>query len=259
MVRSYIVKGIIWKEWRELFRTKTIVATLSIISIMFSIILPLIFSFALTLEGTDESIPIGGELGNFTTELEKMLAGLYILFLPLFLTLIPIIASSTLAVYSFVGEKERKTLESLLLIPATDFELLISKILSVYIPAIALGFISNLIYFLIVKLYIEVTYSITLLPHPIYLLTVFLLAPTLAFLVVELNVFISIITDNIKTAENLQGTILLPFILLLIGTLSGAVILTLKEILAITITIAIATIGTLKALEKKFTREKLIT
>jgi len=145
------------------------------------------------------------------------------------------------------------------LIPATDFELLIGKILSVYIPAIAIGFVSNLIYFLVVKLYIEVAYNVFLLPHPVYLVTVFLLAPVFAFLVIELSVFISIISSDIRKAENLSGTIVLPIVILIVGTLSGTIILTLTEILVITIVLSAISIGLIKVLESEFNREKLIT
>ena len=259
MVRRYIVGAIIWKEWRELFRNKTIVFTILFISALLSVIIPTVFGIIMALEPSSEELPIGGELGNYVTALEKMLAGLYILFFPLLLIIIPVMASNTLAIYSFVGEKERKTLEPLLLIPATDFELLIGKILSVYIPAIAIGFVSNLIYFLVVKLYIEVAYNVFLLPHPVYLVTVFLLAPVFAFLVIELSVFISIISSDIRKAENLSGTIVLPIVILIVGTLSGAIILTLTEILVITIVLAVISIGLIKVLESEFNREKLIT
>ena len=259
MIRKHIIRAIIWKEWRELFRNRIIVFTIALISILLSVILPTLFGIILTLEPSSEEFPIGGELGNYVTALEKMLAGLYILFLPLLLIIIPVMSSNTLAIYSFVGEKERKTLESLLLIPATDFELLIAKILSVYLPAVAIGFLSNLVYFLIVKLYIEATYNVFLLPHPIYLVTVFLLAPIFAFVVVELSVFISIISSDIRKAENLSGTIVIPIILLILGTLTGAIILTLTEILLITVILAIISIGLIKILENEFNRERLIT
>jgi len=257
-MRKHIIKAIIWKEWRELFRNKIIIFTVLLISVIFSVVLPLVFGIVLTLEPSHEELPIGGELSGYVTALEKLLAGIYIILLPLLLILVPVIASNTLAVYSFAGEKEKKTLESLLLIPASDFELLIAKILSVYIPTLAIGFASNLIYFVIVKLHIEATYGVFLLPHPLYLVTVFLLAPVLAFLVIEISVFISIIADNIRKAENLSGTVVLPIILMIIGTLSGMIILTLREVLIITIILIIVSISLIKLLENEFNREKLI-
>lgn len=56
--------------------------------------------------------------------------------------LIPVITASAIAANSLVGEKERKTLESLLFALITVKELFVSKVLSSFIPAFGVSFIS---------------------------------------------------------------------------------------------------------------------
>ena len=72
------------------------------------------------------------------------------LFAPFFL-LIPIMASSVVGANSFVGEKERKTLESLLLSPIDMKSLFIGKLLSAFIPAVAVSLATFLLYGLVVN------------------------------------------------------------------------------------------------------------
>lgn len=73
------------------------------------------------------------------------------LFAPFFL-MIPVMISSVVAASSFVGEKERKTLESLLYTPIDIASLFWGKLLSAFIPAIGLTLISALGYMLVVNI-----------------------------------------------------------------------------------------------------------
>jgi ABC-2 type transport system permease protein len=60
---------------------------------------------------------------------------------PLFL-IMPLMFSSVVGADSFVGERERKTMEALLYSPATDMELFLGKVLAAVIPAI-LAFVAD--------------------------------------------------------------------------------------------------------------------
>ena len=62
-------------------------------------------------------------------------------FLPLFM-LVPIMASSVIAANSIVGEKERKTLETLLYTPVTNREFLTAKLLASFVPAVLVSWVA---------------------------------------------------------------------------------------------------------------------
>ena len=62
---------------------------------------------------------------------------------PLFL-IVPLMVSAVLAADAFAGEKERKTLESLLHLPISDRELFYAKLLTAFIPAMVVSWVGFL-------------------------------------------------------------------------------------------------------------------
>ena len=54
------------------------------------------------------------------------------------LLVIPLMVSAVLAADAFAGEKERRTLEGLLLLPIADRDLFLAKVLSAYLPALVI-------------------------------------------------------------------------------------------------------------------------
>ena len=64
---------------------------------------------------------------------------------PIYL-LVLLIVSSVIAADTFAGERERKSLESLLYLPATDADLLVFKLVGAWIPAVSVGGIGFLLY-----------------------------------------------------------------------------------------------------------------
>ncbi len=59
---------------------------------------------------------------------------------PLFL-IVPLMVSAVLAADAFAGEKERRTLESLLHLPVSDRDLFVAKLLVSFLPALAVSWI----------------------------------------------------------------------------------------------------------------------
>ena len=102
-------------------------------------------------------------------------------FLPLFM-IIPVMVSSIITANSVVGEKERKTLETLLYTPISNREFIAAKlfgsVLPGYIPTVA-GFI---FYFLVVNgisLYFD---GVVLVQSPVWIPGIILFAPALSLL-----------------------------------------------------------------------------
>ncbi len=78
------------------------------------------------------------ELHNYTDAQKLIVLMINYMLAPLFLVL-PLMVASVIAADSFAGEKERKTLEGLLYTPTTDQELFLGKLLSAWIPAVAVA------------------------------------------------------------------------------------------------------------------------
>ncbi len=112
--------------------------------------------------------PINAFISNFPDEdMRNKLASLPSLeykFVYLFLTfmmipfflMVTIINSMVTAANSFVGEKERNTLETLLFAPISIKELFIGKVLSSFIPASGITFTAYLLNLILVN---SITYS----------------------------------------------------------------------------------------------------
>ncbi|MGH2515011.1 MAG: ABC transporter permease subunit [Ktedonobacterales bacterium] len=67
------------------------------------------------------------------------------------LLLLPLMFSSIAGADSFVGERERKTLEALLYTPTTDGELFLGKVIASVVPALLLTWLSFIVYAIVVN------------------------------------------------------------------------------------------------------------
>ena len=138
--------AIIRKDLKVVRQNKGVVVPFIIVCLVFFVVLP----------GLSAMLPaLVNGVGADASDIEKMIAGLpaglqqelagldlsqqaTIFFLvymlaPMFL-MVPLMVASTVAADSFAGEKERKTLESLLYTPTTDRELLVAKMLGAWLP-----------------------------------------------------------------------------------------------------------------------------
>ena len=62
------------------------------------------------------------------------------------LLVIPLMVSAVLAADAFAGEKERRTLEVVLHLPISDRDLFLAKVLTAFLPAVAITWIGAAIY-----------------------------------------------------------------------------------------------------------------
>jgi ABC-2 type transport system permease protein len=143
---------------------------------------------------------------------------------PLFL-LVPFMVANVIAADSFAGERERRTLESLLYTPPTDAELFLGKVIAAWLPGLAasaLGF----------ALYLAVVSAIGLatggpLP-PVGAASAVLVAwvaPAVAALGLAAMVLVSMRVTRTQDAIQLGGLLVLPVVALAVGSVKGGVVL----------------------------------
>lgn len=124
-----VQKALIYKDIKEITSSKQTLIPMIVVPLIIMVALPLALMIAArygegSLNGMDEMIK--NIKGRFIYENEAQLIielAVNYMFPNLFL-LIPIMASSIIAASSFVGEKERKTMESLLYTPMSVKQLL---------------------------------------------------------------------------------------------------------------------------------------
>jgi len=146
------------------------------------------------------------------------------LFVPCFLV-IPIMASSVVAANSFVGEKEKKTLESLLLTPIDMISLFIGKVLSAFIPAMVITMIIFILFGISVNIFSYPLYLQWTFPTWNWILMLCWVVPVISLFVILFNVLISSKVKGFQEAYQLGSVIVIPIAILIVSQLMGYFIL----------------------------------
>jgi len=154
------------------------------------------------------------------------------LFAPMFL-IIPLMVASTIAAGSFVGEKERKTLEPLLHTPTTDTELFAGKLLASWIPAFLVGLGAFVVYVVVVNLSAWHVMGGVFFPSAMWVALVLWLAPAAAGLGLGVIILISSRVSTFQDAYQLGGMVVIPVLLLVFGQIAGVLYLNVLAVLVL--------------------------
>ncbi len=123
----------------------------------------------------------------------------------------PITVSLVVALESFVGEKERGTIEPLLCTPLENWHLYFGKLLVGIVTPLAASYLSIFLYLLMVS---QQALNI---PSSLALLQLFLLTTAHAILMVSAAIVISVQSTSIKAANLLASFIVIPVAILMQG------------------------------------------
>jgi ABC-2 type transport system permease protein len=177
----------------------------------------------------------------------------------LFLFLVaPIVGAVSLAAYAVVGEKQGRTLEPLLTTPLTTAELLVAKVLSAFLPAL-------LIEFLGLALYVALTTSVAApgvartLVSGRSLILALLLGPLASLASLQLTIAISSRVNDPRSAQQISVLLVLPLVLMLVGQVAGAFVITSPLLLALCAVLALAWLLLLMLSVALFDRESILT
>jgi ABC-type transport system involved in multi-copper enzyme maturation permease subunit len=207
------VKRIFLKDWMEIRHNK---------ELLFPIIfLPVIFSVGMPFLSGIGAIADLAEIG-VSTVYEAINMMVNVMLKPTYL-LIPTVVSMIIASDSFAGEKERKTAETLLVLPISHKELYLGKLLAALIPAIVFEILSFVI--------MGIEINLIALPHtlpgePLFVfgdlsfwLVAFLLGTLFSTVSVQLGIMISARSKNYKSAQSISGIIIVPILGLMFGSM----------------------------------------
>jgi len=146
------------------------------------------------------------------------------MFAPMLLML-PLMFSSVVGSDSFVGERERKTLEALLYAPTSDMELFLGKVLAAVLPAIALSWLTHALYIVVVNVASFPLFGEIWFPLDSWWPMMFWLTPALAVLGISATVLISSRVKTFMEAYQMSGSLVLFVLALVFGQISGVLIL----------------------------------
>ncbi len=137
------------------------------------------------------------------------------------LLLLPLMFSSIAGADSFVGERERKTLEALLYTPASDGELFLGKVIASVVPALLLTWASFVVYAVVVNVAGWHIMQRVWFPTAEWWPLMLWVAPAIATLGMAAAVLISSRVNTFMEAYQLTGSLVVIVLALVIAQVTG--------------------------------------
>lgn len=255
--------AVIRKDIREIVGSKQTMIPMIILPAIFTIILPigLLFGAQFGLEGVngmDQLIEIFGDMFGTYNDSQLLIEIAINYMFPIFFLLIPVMTSSIIGAGSFIGEKERKTMESLLYTPISIKELFIAKVVGVAIPAYAITFVSAVVFGIIMNVGGWIYFGRMIFPNLKWVLLILWVCPAVTLLGLAFMVLVSAKAKTFEEAQQMSGLIIVPIIFFLIGQLTGLFMLNELILLIAGAVLYLVDYVLLKNATKRFVPEKLV-
>lgn len=260
------------KDMRAIFANVQVWMPMVVIPVVLGVVLPAIavgalrFSGAASMNNLDAVLhflerlppsPLRQALDAMPS-LEQRLAYLMAnyFFAPFFL-LVPLMTSSVISADSFAGEKERGTLESLLLAPVDLTSLLVGKVLAALLPSVGLSLATFVLYGVAVNAVGWPMFGRVFFPQANWLPLMALVIPAISLVAVVLNVFISARVASFQAAYQMGGLVVLPVIGLLFGQVTGALLLDTAVMTVLGLVLAVLAWWLLRVIVVRLDRSRL--
>lgn len=264
----YRVRSLVKKDIREVLQMKMVVLPMIVVSLLLCIAIPAVLTILGYTQGVamksgvdmiEKAIPLYPiPEGIERLEIKILFIFLNYSFLPLFMV-IPVMVSSIVTANSVVGEKERKTLETLLYTPISNREFIAAKLFGSFIPGYILTFVAFIFYFLVVNgisLYLG---GIILVQSPVWIPGIILLAPALSLLGLSVTLMVSMKAKTYMEAQQMSALIVIPLVLLIVLQVTGLVIFNPLYVLLAAIAVFVLDYVLISRLAPRFSREGIVT
>ena len=231
------IRTVIWKDLLVVRRSPMVMLPMIIVPLLLQVIMPVALGLGalyapqvMDLEGDMatflQAVPdnIMQEMAGLPTNVTLMVLMVEYFFAPLYLV-VPMMVASVIAADSFVGERERKTLEALLHTPLTDVELLLAKMLTAWLAANVVSVVSFLLFTIGVNAIGFGPMGGLFFPNLLWLVLVLWVTPAVAGLGLTATVLLSSRVSTFQEAYQAGGVIVVPIIGLLFAQMAGVVFL----------------------------------
>lgn len=235
-----LVWTIAMKDIKGITSNKQVSTGLIILPLLFAIIFPAVFILLIrfvpltdpeikTMTNTILSNLPNGEIKETITNLPSFTHQIIYVVINYLLgsmfLLIPVVNSMMIALNSFVGEKERGTLESLLFAPITVKELFVGKVLSAFVPTMVLTIGSFILFCVITTVITYPMFDGFIFPTANWLLLVFWLSPIITLFTILIEVLVSARSKSFQEAQQIGGLVILPIVGLFVGQATGMLLI----------------------------------
>jgi len=201
-------------------------------------------------------------LGNLPTPTSDRIATLETLLkafsIPLF-WVIPVALTPAVAADSFVGERERASLEPLLAGPVATSQVLLGKLLAAVIPAVAGTWLGVAVFWLMTVLSRSPLYPRWLIADGDWLFSLLVMTPLVGLFTAGVAALISTRVSGYRVAYQLNGLIVLPVVLLLIPATAFLFLVTSAALLYVAAMFLALDVAVVVWARRLFTRERLLS
>lgn len=255
--------ALIKKDIRGITSNKQVLMVMLMVPLALTIILPsiIVFVTALVPEAASDyekllsMLPVTGPKYSQ----EQMILGLiFNKIMPAFFMMIPLMASSVMAASSFVGEKEKHTLETLLYSPLSLKQLFQSKILAGFSVGMMVSFISFAAMMLVLEIEIFLFTGSAIMPDISWFIVMLLIAPAISLVAIALTVRGSAKAQTVEEAQQRAVFLIFPILALIIGQFTGVILVNSWLLLVVGIVLALLAFLLMRGAAGKFTYEKLL-
>lgn len=256
--------AVVKKDFHEVWHLPSVRGTLIALPLCLVVILPILYLVMILYAPADQMNGVQNMMqlmppelvGYFNTQ-----QSLYYLMInvicPMFFLMIPLMSSTTSAAASFVGEKERGTIETLLLTPLSVRSLFKAKIAGcVFVSFFITAF--SFVVFSIVAAAGNLILDMPFFLNWNWLALVLVLAPAATIFGVIFMVLVSGHSKSYLESMQLSGFVVLPLVLLLIGQFTGLVYLNALTLLLLGLALIVLDIVLLFLSARKFHSETLL-
>jgi len=261
--------AIIKKDISSITANKRMLTILITVPLVMTVFLPLVFILIIMLLPADSpdilqlmqllesSYPKSNNLNN--DNIQYMLVDMVLNnVIPIFFILIPIMASSVMASGSFVGEKEKSTLETLLYCPLSLKNIFNAKILASFLLSMAVSVFSFIIMMIITETVFFILTESIIMPNINWIIILLLVSPAAAIISINLIVRNSAKAQSSEEAQQSSLFLVLPVMLLAVSQFSGIMMISAKLFLSIAAVLAVIAALTFKSSFGKFNYEALL-
>ncbi len=199
------------KEWRQLLRSKGALLTALLLPALMIVVIPVLLTLTTGMAKELPSLPKGVSLPPALAEAATDPMAVVRMMLPLFVGLGGLVAPMVAASYTLITEREQRTLELLVALPVRIEQVLVAKLLALVVltGAVSLILFSGTAVFLLV---FRVTSIGGVLGLAFELVAGLSCSTGTALLA-------SLLAKDFRTANNLSGLVVLPAMLLTMGTM----------------------------------------
>jgi ABC-type Na+ efflux pump permease subunit len=259
-------KALIYKDINEITSSKQVIIPMTIVPIILTVIIPLGILIGANYIGNDSSMitklaPLIKKLPLEYTKYTpaQLLIKIMLNFMfPSYFLIIPIMCSGVIGASSFVGEKEHKTLESLLYTPISMEQLLRAKILGVFVPSYIITLISFIIFGIIFNVGGFIYFGGLIFPDIKWLIIILWISPAINLLSLIFTVMVSAKSETFQEAQQVSGLLVIPVILVLVGQMTGILLISNLVMFIAGAVLLILDYILIKKISSKFIPEKLI-